>query len=85
VQSEAIRLVKTAFDEAGIDMPEPTQRILTRRMEAPEPAKKTAPEASAAEQATTIDVAPDGELEAQVEEDLARSKEPNLLSPQDDP
>ena len=73
VQSEAIRLVKTAFDEAGIDMPEPTQRILTRRMEAPGPVKKTTPQSSAAEQAATIDVAPDGELEAQVEEDLAQS------------
>ena len=84
VQSEAIRLVKTAFDEAGIDMPEPTHRILTRRMEAPAPPEKHEPEPSAAEQAATIDVAPDGELEAQVEEDLAQSKEPNLLTSQDD-
>ncbi len=84
VQSEAIRLVKTAFDEAGIDMPEPTQRILTRRMEAPGPVKKTTPQSSAAEQAATIDVAPDGELEAQVEEDLAQSEESNLLASQDE-
>jgi small-conductance mechanosensitive channel len=83
VQSEAIRLVKTAFDEAGIDMPEPTRRILTRRMEAPEAPKKPVDDASAAQQAATIDVAPDGELEAQVEEDLAQSDEPNLLASQD--
>jgi small-conductance mechanosensitive channel len=79
VRSEAIRLVKTAFDEAGIDMPEPIQRILTRTMDPPVPSKK--PEQTAAEQAARIDVAPDGELEAQVEEDLAQSNEPNLLAP----
>jgi len=79
VRSEAIRLVKTAFDEADIDMPEPTQRILTRPMDPPTRSRK--PEPSAAEQAARIDVAPDGELEAQVEEDLAQSSEPNLLAP----
>ncbi len=85
VQSEAIRLVKTAFDEAGIDMPEPTHRILTREMEPPAPPKKPVIEESAAEQAADIDVTPDGELEAQVEEDLAHSKESNLLSADDAP
>jgi small-conductance mechanosensitive channel len=84
VQSEAIRLVKTAFDEADIDMPEPTQRVLTRQMEAPASLRKPSVEESAAEQAATIDVTPDGELEAQVEEDLAQSKEPNLLDAQGD-
>jgi small-conductance mechanosensitive channel len=83
VQSEAIRLVKTAFDEAGIDMPEPTQRVLTRPMEAPASPKKPAKDESVAEQAAAIDVTPDGELEAQVAEDLAQSEEPNLLAPQD--
>jgi len=85
VQSEAIRLVKTAFDEAGIDMPEPTQRILTREMEPSVPPKKPVAEGSAAEQAADIDVAPDGELEAQVEEDLAHSDEQNLLAPSKEP
>jgi len=85
VQSEAIRLVKTAFDEAGIDMPEPTQRIFTREMEPSVPPKKPVAEGSAAEQAADIDVAPDGELEAQVEEDLAHSDEQNLLAPSKEP
>lgn len=85
VQSEAIRLVKTAFDEAGIDMPEPTHRVLTREMEPPAPPKKSATHESAAQQAADIDVAPDGELEAQVEEDLAQSDEQNLLAPQKAP
>jgi small-conductance mechanosensitive channel len=85
VQSEAIRLVKTAFDEAGIDMPEPTHRVLTREMEPPAPPKKSSTHESAAQQAADIDVAPDGELEAQVEEDLAQSDEQNLLAPQKAP
>lgn len=80
VQSEAIRLVKTAFDEAGIDMPEPTQRILTRPLKVSAPGEKPAAATSAIEQATAVDVAPDGELEAQVEEELATSTERNLLT-----
>ena len=79
VKSEAIRLVKTALDEAGIDMPEPTYRLQVSRRETPPPPEKSEAEAPASEQAATIDVAPDGKLEAQVEEDLAQSDEPNLL------
>lgn len=79
VKSEAIRLVKTALDEAGVDMPEPTHRLHVWQREVT-PEKPQRPEAPIDEQAATIDVAPDGKLEAQVEEDLAQSDESNLLS-----
>lgn len=85
VKSEAIRLVKTAFDEAGIDMPEPTHRVLTRHLESAPSPRKPDLEQSAAQQAPVIDVAPDGKLEAQVEEELAHSDEPNLLGPSPPP
>lgn len=81
VKSEAIRLVKAALDEAGVDMPEPTYRLQVWRNETPVSAgTRVSPEATAAEQAATIDVVPDRKLEEQVEEELAQSEEPNLLS-----
>jgi len=80
VQSEAIRLVKQAFDEADVEMPEPTYRLqLYQAGEAPPHAPKR-PEGTLAEQARSIDVQADGRLEAQVEEELRSSDEPNLLS-----
>ncbi len=80
VQSESIRLVKQAFDEANIEMPEPTYRLqLYQAGEAPPHAPKR-PEGSIAEQAQSIDVLTEGHLEARVEEELHLSDEPNLLS-----
>lgn len=82
VKSNAIRLVKAAFDEAGIDMPAPTYQVLTQQTEITEEPK--APQRPAAAEASDVDVAPDIEIEAQVEEDLAQSDEPNLLSPREE-
>lgn len=80
VESEAVRLVKQAFDEADIEMPEPTYRLqLFDAGDAPTPAPKgsTSP---IVEQAKAIDVTRDRRLERRVEEDLRTSDEPNLLS-----
>jgi small-conductance mechanosensitive channel len=81
VQSEAIRLVKAALDEAGVEMPEPTYRIV-QSSTAPEPAEETVGKAAASvrEQARTVDVERDGRLEAQVNEEAHDPDEPNLLS-----
>ena len=80
VQSQAHRLVKQAFDDEEIEMPEPTYRL--RIYEAGEAPPHT-PKGSGSpvtEQAQTIDVQPDGRLERKVEEDLRTSDEANLLS-----
>ena len=80
VQSEAIRLVKQALDEQGVEMPEPTYRLQlyqAGRVPAPSLVPSRAP---AAEQAAAVDVSRDEEVEEQVEEDLRTSDEPNLLS-----
>ncbi len=79
VSSEAIRLVKTALDEAEVDMPEPIYRLQVWQRE-PMPKKPPQPAEPAREQAVTIDVAPDHKLEEQVEKDLAQSDESNLLT-----
>jgi len=80
VQSEAQRLVKQAFDEADVEMPEPTYRLqLYQAGDAPRHAPK-GPNSPVAEQAQSIDVQPDGRLERKVEEDLRTSDEANLLS-----
>jgi small-conductance mechanosensitive channel len=80
VQSEAQRLVKQAFDEADVEMPEPTYRLqLYQAGDAPPRAPK-GPAGPIAEQAQSIDVQPDGRLERKVEEDLRSSDEANLLS-----
>lgn len=81
VQSEAIRLVKTALDEAGVDLPEPTFRIIQMpSFEEPATEEKHMPPQSVQEQARSVDVAPDGLMEAQVDEEAHDPDEPNLLS-----
>jgi len=80
VQSEAIRLAKQAFDEAGIEMPEPSYRVQTHDASDAPPRASTRPSSSVAEQAQQIDVTPDERLERKVEEELRTSDEPNLLS-----
>lgn len=72
-RSEAIRLVKQGLDEAGIDLPDPRYDITVRRDGR---ARKEAP---ARRQTEEVDVAPDRKINVQVEEDLARSDEENLL------
>ena len=75
VQSEAIRLVKQALDDAGVEMPEPIYRVLMRQLPADE-----APQPPPSPMRSEVrDLSPDTVLDAQVQEDLARSDESNLL------
>lgn len=80
VKSEAIRLVKQAFEAADVEMPEPTYRLqLYQAGEAPPHAPKGSG-TPVADQARTIDVEPDGRLQQKVVDELRTSEEPNLLS-----
>ncbi|MFO7586727.1 MAG: mechanosensitive ion channel family protein [Gemmatimonadota bacterium] len=85
VRSEAIRLVKKAYDDAEIEMPEPIYRVnLTRRSGADGTAEEARRVESAdlppvADEAADADVSVDRKIEEQIEEDLARSGEKNLL------
>ncbi len=81
VQSESIRLVKAALDEAGVEMPEPTYRIVQVPMAGSDAKSEgTGPASSVRDQARTADVERDGRLEAQVDEEAHDPDEPNLLS-----
>jgi small conductance mechanosensitive channel len=74
-QSEAIRVVKTAFDEANIAMPEPIYQIYMRR-DAQSPAQQVVhPSAESLEEG---DTAADVRLDAQVESERA-AEGPDLL------
>lgn len=80
VKSEALRLVKTAFDAADYEMPEPIYRVnLIQRAEQQPPTKPEPSQQSVQAEAQTIDVSVDTELDKQVAEDLAASDEQNLL------
>ncbi len=78
-RSEAIRLVKAAFDEAGIEMPEPIYRVHLREPGGPKPAAPPAPPPSA--RAEEADVGADRTIDDQVAEELRSSDEENLLQP----
>lgn len=71
VSSEAIRLVKRAFDEAGIDMPEPIQRI---RIDDASPSPQRAVE-SEGEQ----DVSADFDLDERIARERAADDDVDLL------
>lgn len=77
VKSEAIRIVKVALDEEGIDMPLPTSAVYLKYPDETERTEKSGP----AEHGQT-DVSIDSQIEEQIEKDLASSSEPNLLSDQ---
>ncbi len=86
-RSEAIRLVKRAYDDAGIEMPEPIYRVnlaRVRRHEGPPEgdggAAGTGTETtSVVDEAASVDVSVDRKLEEQIGADLATSGEKNLL------
>ncbi len=72
VSSEAKRLIKAAFDEAGIDMPEPILRVRTTTFE---PRAKTfEPRAE-----PSADVSPDDQLDRQVAEARNSGPQDDLL------
>jgi small-conductance mechanosensitive channel len=76
VRSEAIRLVKKGLDQAGVELPEPSQTIhLLKAGEAA--ARRPEPSISVEEDAMQADVAVVRQLDKQIEEDL-RAEE-NLL------
>ncbi|KFZ31056.1 hypothetical protein IDSA_06130 [Pseudidiomarina salinarum] len=86
-RSEAIRLTKQAFDDAAIEMPEPTYRLLfesglpelpavTEVPEEPGAQARSGPEEPAAGE---IDVSADHTIDKQVAEELRSSDEQNLL------
>lgn len=88
VKSQAIRLVKEAFDQAGILMPEPITNIRLKQISPSErltqedkpTAKQLDPSLKA--EAETVDVSPGHELEHQIKEEHEQSDEENLLKPQ---
>lgn len=90
VRSQALRIVKAALDEANVLMPEPITNVRLERVEslrvgAPaqataqgeKPAPDTLPTIRA--EAKAVEVSVDRQLDAQIQEDLAVSDEPNLL------
>jgi small-conductance mechanosensitive channel len=91
-RSEAIRVVKAAFDEAGIDMPEPIYRIHLRDAipiksgeggaARSEPAPAPPPRQAAA-MVQSSDVTADHTIDKQVAHDLRTSDEENLLKKDD--
>ena len=87
VRSEAIRLVKAAFDDAGIEMPEPAYRVLIepgqvpaevatsqRQKEAPEPLPVVE------EQAVAQDTKADTSVAQTLEEEIQNTDGENLLT-----
>jgi len=85
-RSEAIRLVKAAFDTAGIEMPEPIYRIHLRDAVLVKPVEGEAarpgpapPPRQAAAVVEDGDVTADHAIDEQVANDLRTSDEENLL------
>lgn len=77
VRGEAIRRVKLALDQAGVNMPEPVQTIRLQRAGVANLESRT--ENSARRETESVDVSPDTQLDAQINEDLADPNESNLL------
>jgi small-conductance mechanosensitive channel len=88
VRSEAIRQVKQAFDDAGIEMPEPAYRLSINADQMLEDAgKKTAgkqkpqkPEARIEEAISVQDTAADKSVEVTIAEEIQNSDDENLLN-----
>ncbi|HEX5792397.1 MAG TPA: mechanosensitive ion channel family protein, partial [Rheinheimera sp.] len=78
-RSEAIRLVKSAFDNAGIEMPEPIYRI---HMAESAGAINTSDAVAAKPVTAAVDIATDTTMEQQLEQELRSSDEENLLAGQ---
>jgi small-conductance mechanosensitive channel len=78
VQSEAIRRVKEAYDGAGVDMPEPTQRVHLREAA---PMEQPAPEPVGVEatEPTPVDLGTTDAVDEQIAHDREVAEEPDLL------
>ena len=87
VNSQAIRLVKETFDEAGVLMPEPITNVRVKQIppdealvqESETALTRETPASTTLAKAQQIDVAPDEQLEAQIREDQALSDDEDLL------
>lgn len=86
VRSEAIRQVKLAFDDAGIEMPEPAYRVLLQSGQITGAAiadshKETlAPAAIVEEQAAAQDTKTDRSVEQTLDEEIQNNDDENLLT-----
>ena len=85
IRSEAIRLVKGAFDEAGIVMPEPTYQLIIRDANNLPPkdlplATNTAPKTISTDSTPVQSTTAENTADLTIEAELAISDEQNLLS-----
>jgi small conductance mechanosensitive channel len=86
-RSQALRAVKEAFEEAGIDTPPPEYgiRMLEGSPDAPAPRPERARSAGAGQvpvaEDIEVDVAPDTTIEDEIARELRTSTEENLLEP----
>ncbi len=81
VRSEAVRRVKTAFDDAEIEMPEPIYRVMvTERSSAAGFGEPKAPRRRAGIGEAAPDLTVDNTLDQQIEEERAADSPPDLLS-----
>lgn len=78
-KSEAIRLVKVAFDDANIEMPEPIYRV---HLQEPGKSVEEKPEVTGVEYEEDVSV--DDTIDRQVEAVSASDEEDNLLADDDD-
>ncbi len=74
VWSEAIRRVKTAMDDAGVDMPEPIYRVNLKRTDSHKSAQGTSTEPLEAD----VDLSPDDTIDREIES--LKDEEKNLLT-----
>ena len=83
VRSEAQRLVKEAFDDAGIVMPEPIYNVNLRRRRGPSPEGERAPTVRKPAMAIprAIDTAPDRSVDEQIRAERDTRRDQDLLDP----
>jgi len=81
-KSESIRLVKEAFDEAGIEMPEPIYRIHLREGAVPsaEASASKATKPTGNKPVEKNDLSPDDTIDNQIKAEADKSEETNLLN-----
>ncbi|MFB6374013.1 MAG: mechanosensitive ion channel family protein [Bradymonadaceae bacterium] len=81
VKSEALRRLKRVLDAAGIEMPEPTYRVLTAQLsEEPDEEAERRERATRELEQPGMDIEVEPGLDDQIEADRQHSDEPDLLS-----
>ena len=79
VKSSAIRQVKEALDEAGIEMPSPTYQLDVFNRQAGVPGAEKLDQRAELDHEAEADLRPDHDLDRQIEEERKVSDETNLL------